>query len=150
MEQTPASEAKNAKLAKAAHLENPLKSSADAAIVRAVKDAGIDGAPKSGSAEGEPQSGVRTSSGPLRVRRTCRSCGIDLEGKARTKNVDGDYRCIPCHRRRKMVRGAVEGVRRRVRRVGTLGVVALVMGVALTGVMRSCNEPAPPPAEGGP
>jgi hypothetical protein len=150
MEQIRAPVAKNAKLAKHARLENPLKSSADAAIVRAVGNTGIDGAPKSGSAEGEPRSGVRTSSGPLRVRRTCRSCGTDLEGKARTKNVDGDYRCIPCHRRRKIVRDAVQGVRRRARRFVALGIVALVMGVALTGVMRSCNEPAPAPAEGGP
>ena len=49
-----------------------------------------------------------------------------------------------------VVREAVQGVRRRLRRFGSLGVVVLVMGVALMGVMRSCNEPAPPPAEGGP
>jgi hypothetical protein len=150
MEQTPAQEAKNGKLAKPARLENPLKSSADAANVVAVGDARVGSSPGSHGAEGDPASGVRVSSGPLRVRRTCASCGVDLEGKPRTKNVDGDYRCIPCHRRRKVVREAVQGVRRRLRRFGSLGVVVLVMGVALMGVMRSCNEPAPPPAEGGP
>ena len=148
MEQTPAYEAKIGNLAKGSRLENPLKSVADAAIVAAVRDAGV-GSETEPHGEGEPRSGVRASSGPLRVRRTCRSCGIDLEAKPRTKNVDGDYRCIPCHRRRKIVREAVHGVRRRLRRFGALGLVALVMGVALTGVMRSCNEPAPPPAEGG-
>jgi hypothetical protein len=150
MEQSPGRAAKNAPLAKASRLDNPLKSGADAAIVVAVKDAGFTDPAKSEPPGGAPTSGVRASSGPLRVRRTCASCGVDLESKPRTKNVDGDYRCIPCHRRRKVVREAVRGVRRRLRRFGSLGVVALVMGVALTGVMRSCNEPAPPPAEGGP
>jgi hypothetical protein len=129
-------------------LDNPLKTVADAAIVRAVKDAGYTRPSESAPPSVEPGSGVRASSGPLRVRRTCASCGIDLESKPRTKNVDGDYRCIPCHRRRKVVREAVRAVRTRLRRFGALGVVALVMSVALTGVMRSCNEPAPPPAEG--
>lgn len=95
----------------------------------------------------DPSSGVRSSLGPLRVERVCKSCGVRLEGKPRTKNVDGEYRCLPCHRRRKVVREAYYGVRRQAKRFGIAGAVVLAMAVALLGVMRSCNEPAPPPAE---
>lgn len=96
---------------------------------------------------GNPSSGVRTSSGPLRVERVCKSCGIGLQGRPRTKNVDGEYRCLPCHKRRKVVREAYYGVRRQAKRFGVAGAVVAAMAVALLGVMRSCNEPAPPPAE---
>lgn len=127
----------------------PLKTVADAATVQAVpRVSADDSAPDSvAPPSGNPSSGVRVSSGPLRVERVCKSCGVNLQGKPRTKNVDGDYRCLPCHRRRKVVREAYYGARKQMRRFGVAGVVFLAMTGALFGVMRSCNEPAPPPAE---
>lgn len=126
-----------------------LKGDGNAAIVPAVSSAPREeSSPDSqGPASGNPSSGVRTSSGPLRVERVCKSCGVRLEGKPRTKNVDGEYRCLPCHRRRKVVREAYYGVRRQLKRLGVAGAVFIAMGLALMGAMRSCNEPPPPPAE---
>jgi hypothetical protein len=96
---------------------------------------------------GNPSSGVRTSSGPLRVERVCKSCGVGLKGKRRTKNVDGDYRCLPCHERRKVVRAAYYGVRRQAKRLGAAGVVVVAMAMALVGAMRTCSEPVLSPAD---
>ncbi len=44
------------------------------------------------------------------------------------------------------MRSAYVGVRRRVERFGFAAVVVALMVLALVGVMRSCNEPAPAPA----
>ena len=107
-----------------------------------MKSAGSDQAPVSSSRD-EPSSGVRSSGAPLHVERICRSCGVNLAGKPRAKNVDGDYRCMPCHRRRKVVREALGGVRRQVKRFAISSVVALGICFALLSVMRSCGEPAP-------
>ena len=76
------------------------------------------------------------------MERICRSCGVNLEGKPRAKNVDGDYRCMPCHRRRKVVREAFGGVRSGLRRFSLAGVVGLGICFAVLSVLRSCGEPA--------
>jgi len=54
---------------------------------------------------------------------------------------------MACHRRRKSVRDAVKNLRQRVGRFAYALVVAVVMCGALFGVMRSCNEPSPSPAD---
>ena len=112
-----------------------------------MKSAGNDYSPESQPTSGIPSSGVRESGAPLRVRRVCESCGVDLEWKPRSKNVDGVYRCMPCHKRRKTVRTAVQGMRRRIGRLGVAIALAVFTVLSLLGMMRSCNEPAQPPAE---
>ena len=98
-----------------------------------------------------PGSGPRQrgSVGPLAVARTCRSCGVNVDGRPRTKNADGEYRCSPCHKRRKVLRDALAAVRRRGRRAVGVGVAMALFAMLLTGVLRSCGEPSPPPPSEG-
>ena len=112
-----------------------------------MKSTGTERAPESHPPSGDPVSGVRTSVSPRSVLRVCKSCGTNLDGKPRSKNVAGEYRCMACHRRRKSVREAVQSLRQRVGRFGYALAVAVVMCGALVGVMRGCNEPAPSPAD---
>lgn len=95
---------------------------------------------------GEAVSGVRVSEGALRIERRCKSCDTNLEGKPRTKNADGDYRCMPCHRRRKAGRGIAVGVRRYATRAGAVGLMALVFAFMLVGLMRSCGQASEAPS----
>lgn len=112
-----------------------------------MKSTGTERAPESHAPSVDPASGVRTSVSPRSVSRVCKSCGTGLDGKPRSKNVDGEYRCMACHRRRKSVRDAVKNLRQRVGRFGYALAVAVVMCGALFGVMRGCNEPSLTPAD---